>query len=227
MLQSVFVLAKENVIKDWAVNPMTRAAFTNMDFTLIQAISYHIQYKIWDEITYPFPNFDVGYWSLIPTVWLRTTDWNAVLDCSIKNSVENFRRDPWSNLLIEDLNKWHHLVPRGLLSVAGMLELRYWPMWQFARIDSHLCQSASMETKWCYTLDCYAYYDTNACPYTEAVRRTYWSSIWRTHFPLILSQSCRALANGPLVRYLKLRFAHAPGMPGTFSPPPTSKETAS
>ena len=26
--------------------------------------------------------------------------------------------------------------------------------------------------------------------------------------------------NGPLARYAKLRVAHAPGMPGTFSPPP-------
>ena len=33
--------------------------------------------------------------------------------------------------------------------------------------------------------------------------------------------------NGPLARYIKLRVAHAPGMPGTFSPPPTSKETVS
>ena len=31
----------------------------------------------------------------------------------------------------------------------------------------------------------------------------------------------------PLTRYVKLRVAHAPGMPGTFFPPPTSKETAS
>ena len=31
----------------------------------------------------------------------------------------------------------------------------------------------------------------------------------------------------PLTRYVILRFAHAPGMPGTFSPPPTPKETAS
>ena len=28
-----------------------------------------------------------------------------------------------------------------------------------------------------------------------------------------------------LARYVKLRVAHASGMPGTFSPPPTSKET--
>ena len=33
--------------------------------------------------------------------------------------------------------------------------------------------------------------------------------------------------HGPLTRYAKLRFAHAPGMPGAFSPPPTSKEIAS
>ena len=30
----------------------------------------------------------------------------------------------------------------------------------------------------------------------------------------------------PLTRYEILRVAHAPEMPGTFSPPPTSKETA-
>ena len=28
--------------------------------------------------------------------------------------------------------------------------------------------------------------------------------------------------NRPLARYVNLRVAHAPGMPGTFSPPPTS-----
>ena len=33
--------------------------------------------------------------------------------------------------------------------------------------------------------------------------------------------------HGPLTRYVKLRVAHAPGMPGAFSQPPTSKETAS
>ena len=33
--------------------------------------------------------------------------------------------------------------------------------------------------------------------------------------------------NGPLTRYVKLRVAHAPGMPGALSSPPTSKENAS
>ena len=32
--------------------------------------------------------------------------------------------------------------------------------------------------------------------------------------------------HGPLTRYVKLQVAHAPGMSGTFSPPPTSMKTA-
>ena len=35
------------------------------------------------------------------------------------------------------------------------------------------------------------------------------------------------LAHGPLTRYVNLRVVHAPGMPGTFLPPPTSNKTAS
>ena len=33
--------------------------------------------------------------------------------------------------------------------------------------------------------------------------------------------------NGPLAKCVKLRVAHAPGIPGTFSPPQTSREPAS
>ena len=47
----------------------------------------------------------------------------------------------------------------------------------------------------------------------------------------ITGQSSERLALVETVRYLQhvksLRVAHAPGMPGTFSPPPTSKEIAS
>ena len=47
----------------------------------------------------------------------------------------------------------------------------------------------------------------------------HWLREWRS--------SCSSmLPYGPLTRYVKLRVAHAPGMPGTFSPPPISKETA-
>ena len=34
------------------------------------------------------------------------------------------------------------------------------------------------------------------------------------------ASACHHTLNGPLTRYVKLRVAHAPGMPGTFSPPP-------
>ena len=34
------------------------------------------------------------------------------------------------------------------------------------------------------------------------------------------------MINGSLTRYVKLQVAHMPGMPATYSPPPTSKETA-
>ena len=37
----------------------------------------------------------------------------------------------------------------------------------------------------------------------------------------LLMTSCRqAVSHGPLARYIKLQVAHAPGMRGTFSPPP-------
>ena len=38
-----------------------------------------------------------------------------------------------------------------------------------------------------------------------------------TRAPLCDSHSSWSTANGPLTRYVKLRIAHAPGMPGTFS----------
>ena len=34
------------------------------------------------------------------------------------------------------------------------------------------------------------------------------------------TEGCHGDNMGPLTRYIKLRVAHAPGMPGTFSPPP-------
>ena len=40
-------------------------------------------------------------------------------------------------------------------------------------------------------------------------------------------QHHRRSLNGRLTRHVKLRVAHVPGMPGKFSPPQTSKETAS
>ena len=49
------------------------------------------------------------------------------------------------------------------------------------------------------------------------------------NWDLHLHCTCRITPpfHGPLTRYVKLRVAHAPGMPGTFSLSPGSKETAS
>ena len=44
-----------------------------------------------------------------------------------------------------------------------------------------------------------------------------WTSVTASH----------AIGYGHLTRYANLRVAHAPRTPGTFSPPPTSEETAS
>ena len=46
----------------------------------------------------------------------------------------------------------------------------------------------------------------------------------RSHLPLNI---CNAPLPWAFSRYGKLRVAHAPGMPGTFSPPPTSEEITS
>ena len=41
---------------------------------------------------------------------------------------------------------------------------------------------------------------------------------WLRYFPQQLTSPI--MQHGPLVRNVKLRVGHAPGMPGTFSPPP-------
>ena len=46
-------------------------------------------------------------------------------------------------------------------------------------------------------------------------------------FRSVKTRIAEVLPHGPLARYVKLCVAHAPGMPGTFSPPPTSKEPSS
>ena len=70
------------------------------------------------------------------------------------------------------------------------------------------------------------------------MRQVVWnSSLWNTRIVLpyiinIMASDVDAsgqgiIGHGPLTRYVKLRVAHVPGLPGTFSPPTTSKETAS
>ena len=52
--------------------------------------------------------------------------------------------------------------------------------------------------------------------------------IWLMHCPLVISECVNHFCHhGPLTRYVQVWVAHAPGMPGTFSPSPTSKESTS
>ena len=58
------------------------------------------------------------------------------------------------------------------------------------------------------------------------------SVMWALKFSLLLASDEQTFespvilnAHEPLTRYAKLRVMHAPGMPGTFSPPPSSKQT--
>ena len=54
--------------------------------------------------------------------------------------------------------------------------------------------------------------------------------VWRRTAGKPLSKSVltkMSTSYGPLARYVIMRVAHAPGMPGTFSPPLTSKDTTS
>ena len=43
---------------------------------------------------------------------------------------------------------------------------------------------------------------------------------WISYKPLAILGGGQRANNGPLARYVKLQVAHAPGMPGTLSPPP-------
>ena len=63
---------------------------------------------------------------------------------------------------------------------------------------------------------------------------TIWRVYWhmkcqstRYHMNIYVERDRMRSLHGPLTRYVKLRVVHAPGMPGTFSPPTTSTETAS
>ena len=64
------------------------------------------------------------------------------------------------------------------------------------------------------------------------IERCYWScclkTSWDLMIPLLKWYWNRHLesAHGPLARYVKLWVAHAPGMPGTFSPPQWVRDPA-
>ena len=68
------------------------------------------------------------------------------------------------------------------------------------------CNNISMLVKGAHML-------TTLHPLTQMVK------FWARYFPENLEKASVTPLHGPLARYVKLRVAHAPGMPGTFSPP--------
>ena len=70
---------------------------------------------------------------------------------------------------------------------------------------------------------CWSVDEISRCPNTSQ-----WLDFKIGHQGNTLSDGYRGdMPYGPLTRYEKMQIAHALGMPGTFSPSPTSKETSS
>ena len=57
-----------------------------------------------------------------------------------------------------------------------------------------------------------------AKPSTQSLHTWISTANWNEMGIGVLPKHLRCLRHGPLTRYVKLRVAHAPGMPGTFSP---------
>ena len=50
--------------------------------------------------------------------------------------------------------------------------------------------------------------------------------LWMARYRRHITQTAKSASpDGPLTRYVNMRVAHVQGMPGTFSTPPTSKES--
>ena len=100
-----------------------------------------------------------------------------------------------------------------MISGSGLM---HWKQNCERNSSSFLCcerYSVKMMSKHFYILQLYGSRKRMWCPHGEP-----------SDAELLLMQF---EAHGPLTRYVKLRVVHVPGMPGTFSPPLTSKETAS
>ena len=52
------------------------------------------------------------------------------------------------------------------------------------------------------------------------IRAKFDPTIFRTEQPAWICRFLQIVSHGPVAKHIKLQIAHAPGMPGTFSPPP-------
>ena len=75
----------------------------------------------------------------------------------------------------------------------------------------------------------FATYRRTLCTIVSVLRSAVCNRRWPKTFqiiPYLYKKHSKLSTHELLIRYVTLPVAHAPGMSGTFSPPPTSKETA-
>ena len=105
----------------------------------------------------------------------------------------------------------HHLNPWWLAPFYDYIMKQIWP--------TNIAVYVMIKPHW-------VTYQTNKFKLLNLLCTT--DVIWRAKSGSILTQAmacCHlAASHGPLTRYVKLQVAHAPGMPGTFSPAADFKE---
>ena len=124
--------------------------------------------------------------------------------------------------------------------------LTWWCFWQVCMTDLMFDKFVWL-TWWCFLTSLYDWLDvwqvcmTDLMMFDKFVWLTWWCftslydwlDVWKvcmtdlwclTSLYLIHLSVLDTFVHGPLTRYVKLRVAHAPGMPGTFSPPPRVSE---
>ena len=120
------------------------------------------------------------------------------------------------------LSKCPHYIMGYIINCGSMLFLLSL-VFTFAYIDYSLCQIWSVYMQNLLRLWPFQNMLVPGFPRGWSVAKHFW---W-VYIPVVSRQDRQTIRHGPLTRYAKLQVAHAPGMPGTFSPPPISNETAS
>ena len=110
----------------------------------------------------------------------------------------------------------HAITWQNWARIASMLV----GFWSISGTLWHFCAIEPILTQFWHVYMVISYQQIWTCQHIKSAQCAN-SSLYQAIFITLTNR------NGPLTRYVDLRVAHAPGMPGTFSPPPTSKETPS
>ena len=85
------------------------------------------------------------------------------------------------------------------------------------KIRSWLIHHLNTAYQW-FIIELYIHIYNIYNPFIEAWTKR--PTICKLYLQMRFTDICSFLFHGPLIRYVKLWVAHAPGMPETFSPPP-------